>query len=309
MLRNLLVPLDGSPAGEHALPWAFALARNTGAAVHLVRVHEVLAVPATGDGLIPNESALIAQLEKDETESLARVASDWRDEEAQIAVTTTLLQPIGTAAATLADFARAQSVDLTVMTTHGRGPWSRTLFGSVTDEYLRAAPSPTLLLRTVSDKPPAKTERPRIDKVVVPLDGSTFSEQALEPAVRMFEWFGCEIELLTVIDAVDDIVAFLSRVDRPPVPHEQTRPVRAIVDLYLNDWAGRLKPYSGRVSARVVEHGDAAEVILKEACQPTVAVAMATHGRSGLSRAMFGSVADRVIRGAQGPVLIVRPNA
>jgi nucleotide-binding universal stress UspA family protein len=309
MLRNLLVPLDGSAASEHALPWALALARSTGAAVHLVHVHEVPAIPATGDGLIPNESAVFAELERLESETLDRISTAWRDDEAQIAVVKALVDPQGSAAATLAGYASGKSIDLTVMTTHGRGPWSRVLFGSVTDEFLRTSPCPTLLLRTGSDQPPAPGQKPKLDKVVVPLDGSTFSERAIEPAVRLFEWFGCEIELLTVIDAVDDIVAFVARVDRPPIPQESSRPVRAIVEAYLQDWAGRLKPVTGRIATRVVEHGDAAEVILKEASQPTVAVAMATHGRSGLSRAVFGSVADQVIRRAQGPVLIVRPNA
>ena len=306
MLRNLLVPLDGSPAGEHALPWAFALARSTGATVHLVHVHEVPVIPATGDGLIPNESAIFEELEREEAEYQDRIVGAWRDDEAQIAVVKAMLDPQTSMAATLAEYASEHAIDLAVMTTHGRGPWSRALFGSVTDEFLRTASCPTLLLRTRSDQPPVVGEKPLIQKVVVPLDGSKFSEQAIEPAVHLFEWFGCEIELLTVIDAVDNIMGFVMRMDGPPIPHEPRRPVRETVNTYLQDWASRLKPVTGRVSMRVVEHGDAAETILHEASQPTVAVAMATHGRGGLSRAMFGSVADRVIRGAQGPVLVVR---
>lgn len=177
----------------------------------------------------------------------------------------------------------------------------------MTDRYLRTAPGPTLLLRSDSDQPPAARSRPRLDKVVVPLDGSSFSEQAIGPAVRLFEWFGCEIELLMVIDAVDDIYAFLSRVDGPPIPQKQRGAVKPVVEDYLRTLAEGLKPVSGSVSWRTVEHGEASQVILAGASLPSVAVAMATHGRGGLSRSVFGSVADRVIRGAKGPVLIVRP--
>lgn len=308
MLRSILTPLDGSPASEHALPWSHKISRSTGAAMHLVRVHEVVLVPATGDGLIPNDASVIEEVARRETEYLDRIANDWRDDEAEISIVKSILDPHGSTAATLVDYATKQSIDLTIMTTHGHGPWTRAIFGSTTDEYIRTAPVPTLLIRTHTDQPPSPQSIPELHRVVVPLDGSPLSEHAIEPAIRLFEWFGCPIEFLMVISARDSIDAFSPSGGWTQTPNHP-QPVKQIAEEYLIRQASRWSPKSGAVSTRVIEHNDASEAILDEASSPGVAVAMATHGRGGLSRAIFGSVADRVIRNSKSPVLVVRPRA
>ncbi len=308
MLRSIMTPLDGSPSAEHALPWTRYLARHTGAAIHLVRVREITPVPATGDGLIPNDASVIEEVIRMENEYRDQILANWRDDESQISVTSTVLEPNDSTAAMLCQYATDHAIDLTVMTTHGRGRISRALFGSVTDQYLRHATCPTLLIRNQSEVPPDRTLEPVVKRVIVPLDGSQLSEQAIEPAVRLFEWFGCEIVLMLVIDAVDDIYAFIDRIDGPLIPQAKPQAVKEIAEEYLRGWASKLTPKSGRITTKIVEHGSAAEAILKEASAAHSAIAMATHGRGGLSRAIFGSTADEVIRGATtGPVLIVRP--
>lgn len=115
MIRSLLVPLDGSPFAEQALPLAVALARQAGAAIHLARVH------------VPVDLAL--------PEGVVRLAG-----ETGLAVTAALLE--GRVADALEEKAKAASVDLMVLTTHGRGPLGRFWLGSVADTLVRHLPMP-----------------------------------------------------------------------------------------------------------------------------------------------------------------------
>jgi nucleotide-binding universal stress UspA family protein len=138
MYRSILVPLDGSPFGEHALPLALSIARHTRAPLQLVHVHVPLkplvldAISLVDRGIEAHDRAR----ERAYLEGLAqRLAADH-----DIRVTTAVLDvPVADA---LLDYALAARVDLIVMSTHGRGALSRFWLGSVTDQLVRRAPLP-----------------------------------------------------------------------------------------------------------------------------------------------------------------------
>src|SRR5262249_22638299 len=130
MLRTLLVPLDGSPFGEQALPWAVSIARRTGARLLLVQVHTPLAseyVEALpyfhGDPLEP-------YIEKQRKAYLDGIRDHVQHE---TGVPTSALLARGEVPAMLRITARNEEADLIVMTSHGRGPMGRFWLGSVTD--------------------------------------------------------------------------------------------------------------------------------------------------------------------------------
>jgi nucleotide-binding universal stress UspA family protein len=77
---------------------------------------------------------------------------------------------------------------------------------------------------------------------------------------------------------------------------------------YLNGVAARLQRQGLRVRTRVLVARDAAEAVLKEAAARTSGlIALATHGRGGLSRLLLGSVAGKLVRAAALPLLVYRP--
>src|SRR5262245_19432477 len=122
MYRNILVPLDGSSFGEHALPLALALARKTGAGLRVVHVHTpVTAIYLEGVGVM-DES-----LEEHVRGELAKYLNGMKTKIAQVApdvpIVTALMD--GTVAATIAEHASKEGVDLVAMTTHGRGALGR----------------------------------------------------------------------------------------------------------------------------------------------------------------------------------------
>jgi nucleotide-binding universal stress UspA family protein len=198
-------------------------------------------------------------------------------------------------------------VDLVVMTTHGRGPFSRFWLGSVADEFLRRAPVPVLLVRPQETKPDLGRE-PALRHVLVPLDGSPLAEQILGPAVSLGSLTRADYTLLRVVPppmfGVYDAGGFaISPVEEPSLEEQ-----RSHAEAYLDKVAERLRAKSLPVRTQVIVGRQPSEAILEEAqTQAIDLIALATHGLQGLQRLLLGSVADKVIRGASIPVLVYRP--
>lgn len=133
------------------------------------------------------------------------------------------------------------------------------------------------------------TSLPR--RFLVPLDGSRLAENAIPLAKRLSQIFEADIRFIQVIDEELDAA---ERARAAEIFAEYTRARAAHFGL-ANDC----------VESEVL-CGEPSEVILGEARRSeTVAIALATHGRGGFRATVFGSVADRVIRGADVPVLVV----
>ncbi|HZT81311.1 MAG TPA: universal stress protein [Gemmataceae bacterium] len=291
MLRSILVPLDGSQFGEHALPVAADLARRAGAALHLVHAHAPLVYI---EGLSVLDDRADEQLREQERGYLERLAGRLAD--TGVAVHTAVVE--GFAADVLREQAEAAGAGLIVMSTHGRGPFSRFWLGSVADALVRAAPVPLLLVRP-SEQPAAG---PAFRHVLIPLDGSALAEQAIQPAVEVGRLTGADYMLIRVVPPV-------FRVDdgRGEV-WEATERQEEEAKQYLDRVAARLRGEGLAVSTRVVTGQQPADAILR-AASSTDLIALATHGRRGLGRLVLGSVADKLIRAATVPVLVHRPQA
>jgi nucleotide-binding universal stress UspA family protein len=150
--------------------------------------------------------------------------------------------------------------------------------------------------------------------VLVALDGSELAEQILPHVEALASKFGSRITLLRATESVGAIVAETtpgSAVDggayidpRPILEAEQ-----AEAHDYLAPLAERLRAHGSDVDFEVPE-GPASEAILRRAEEMGASlIAMTTHGRGGLGRLVFGSEADRVLRHAACPVLLVRVHA
>ncbi len=140
-------------------------------------------------------------------------------------------------------------------------------------------------------------------KILVPLDGSELAEAILPQARMLAQCGGGEIVLLRVVSTIGleslGVDAALAR--------SAMEMVRAEAQQYLDRMAQYLK-LKGVKASTALREGIVADMILDYAEANLVdLIAMSTHGRSGLGRWLIGSVADRVVRGAKVPVLLVRP--
>jgi nucleotide-binding universal stress UspA family protein len=144
-------------------------------------------------------------------------------------------------------------------------------------------------------------------KVVVPLDGSELAEGVLPHVAEVIRDRGSQICLLTVAQSARITTSvlpdLLSSFDNS---QEERRRVEQELTAYLETVAGELEPVAAEVQVNV-RFGRPADEILAFASEVNAdLITMSTHGRSGISRWVLGSVADRVLHGAMCPVLIVR---
>jgi len=297
MYRSLMVPLDGSPFAEHALPFAASIARRAGATLHIVQAHVPVASPYSGSELAADIN-LDATIREQEAAYLDGVVKRLT-ESVPIPVSRALVD--GLVADALHEQALTTAADLVVIATHGRGPFSRFWLGSVADALVRRLPMPVQLVRPREEAPDLGAEVP-VRRILIPLDGSDLAEQILRPATELGSLTQAEYTLLRVVEP------FL------PPPHQLPGPLfdqlAREAQTYLDGVAGSLREQSLRVETRVVINRFAAAAILEEArVHDSDLIALGTHGRGGLARVLLGSVADKVVRGATTPVLVHRPLA
>jgi nucleotide-binding universal stress UspA family protein len=310
MFRNVLVPVDGSAVVEHSLPWALAAAEPAGT-LHLVNAH-VPPAPLLVEGAVIADPSIDQVMREQEADYLSKLVERLHAAAAAaLSIVSCNIDTEDAPADALAQAIRDTAVNLVVMGTHARGPFARFWLGSVSDDLLRRSPVPVLLLRGSADDPPADlSKRPELDRLILPLDGSELAERIIDPAVKLAAVFGAELVLVLVLDSLSDPDA-VARIQPPEVP-DSLNPLTPTqrAEMYLDRVARSIAERNGTVRTQLIREGSPAEVVLKLADgDPRTGVALATHGRAGLSRLVAGSVADAIIRGAAGPVLAFHPPA
>lgn len=144
------------------------------------------------------------------------------------------------------------------------------------------------------------------EKILVPLDGSALAEEAIPHAEDIARRMGSEIVLLRVSSPVQTTIASDGTAVMADYLENEVRQVEVELTAYLSRVAARLR-HAGVEACTAVKFGDAAEQIVDYAEAHGVGlIAMSTHGRTGLSRWVYGSVASRVLQAAAVPVLLIR---
>jgi nucleotide-binding universal stress UspA family protein len=296
MFHKILVPLDGSDLAQTALDPALALARHSGAEVILLRVPEMIRmmVPApVGYGLMyPDQSLQHSTVQAQKY--LRSVEEAWARPGLRLRAEVRDGEP----AWVIVDMALEERVDLIVMSSHGYTGLTRWMYGSVAEKVLRAAPCPVLVVRSAGRL---------LDKMLIPLDGSQFSERALGPGLAVADGLGASVTLLQAVPEPDaDDIAQLDEVE-PGFGWRLQDEIKDDAEAYLRRLT-RTRRYGEPEIKAVAPAGPAAETILKYAETNGIGlIAMATHGRTGLRRWVYGSVAEKVLRGGCCSMLIVRP--
>jgi nucleotide-binding universal stress UspA family protein len=300
MVRRLVVPLDGSELAERALPYAARLAASTNGEVVLVRV-ALAPPPARLDG---------ADWDRQQQDAISEAEAYLSGVAEKLATRVPARTNVayGRAPQQLLEAVRACGADGVAMATHGRTGLAHLVYGSVAETVLAESPVPVLLVRARPGEAPAAPFDPGHVRVLVPLDGSSFAESAIEAAADLSGPSG-ELVLVSVIEPPDHVerdengrvLAYLDQQEEA-----RTRDARE----YLSHVAGRISKQHQAVRATLdVRIGEPAEGIVMSAADRGVdLVVMATHGRTGFRRAVLGSVAGRVLLTGSTPVMLVGPH-
>ena len=295
MVQKVMVPLDGSSLGEEALPAAFRLASRTGSHVHLVRVRREAEARSCGDvRAFPATSP--PSLEQEYLENVAAGC----EQEWGIRAHVRLLH--GEIPASIVGYAVDAAMSWIVMTTHGCGGISKALVGRVAQAVAHRSAVPVMLIRP--QQATRLATRREQNQIVVPLDGSAFSESALTPALALSTALNASVTLLGVVAP--------AAVWLPHLPSTFAETVagtpRADADVYLECIAADLRAEGVHIDIDTVTNSAPAAGILDYISRHDVAaIVMAAHGRSGGTRVSVGSVADRLMRDAATPLVLFRP--
>jgi nucleotide-binding universal stress UspA family protein len=302
MFKKLLVPLDLSSLAEQALGQATAIARASGAVIDLVVVHRPLAFGGFDD------APWNAQDRDAAHRYLERLAAELT---AGSGVPTTHDVMTGEPAEKICHRARDVGADLVVMTTHGRTGFSRAWIGSVADAVLRHSPTPVLMLRPMETKSQRTSAHKLFSHVLIPVNGSTFSAEVFPCATALAKCNGARVALLHVVEPIP-LMAVDGGLPYPyPPPTVDNRSTQMLADDArdrMTNTTERLRDATGLAVDGHVEVGTSiAHTIIDFARTHDVdVIAMSTHGR-GSSRLLMGSVADKVLRGSELPVLFYHP--
>ena len=306
--QTILVPHDGSALADTALPYAVELTRTTGATLELLRVLEELRpiYDRTGRQLIwidPSDP----RAELTSPDILGTAASMLAEE----GVEAKTIVRVGDPRQEIVAEAETLDKPLILLASHGRGGLSRLVMGSVASRVLQVAPCPVMMVP--AREPEERPDHGTIQRITVPLDGSVLSEKALPYAVGLAQALDARLHLVRVAETYRDEVP-----ETPPTIFaspsyqamlKQFDVLESEVREYLEATAKRLEAESVQVTWESLS-GDPWRQLLRYAERDTPdLIIMTTHGRGGLARWFYGSVADRLLTAARMPMLLIRSRA
>jgi nucleotide-binding universal stress UspA family protein len=304
IFQTIMVPLDGSQLAETAIPMAVTLSRVTGAEMVLLRVLEEMRPIYDAEcreviWVDPANPRLELLAPENLEPTVTRLAHAGLSAQAVIR--------LGDPRTEIIDEAEHHPAPVIVMASQGRGGLSRLLLGSVATRVLQAAPCPVLIVRARATGQEPGTVA--LKSIAVPLDGSALAEQALEIAAPLARAAGATLHLVRVAETYYEIVSPPPEVFTQPIAKptlEMFERLENEAEEYLAATAERLEQQSIPVTWEVLS-GDPGKELLDyaERERPDLMV-ITTHGRGGLSRWFYGSIADKLVTASDVPVLLIR---
>lgn len=293
MFRRLLIPLDGSPTAGRILYYVEHWFAPQDVVLELVRVvppyrHSL----ASTDTLTP---VAVAHQYEEAQSYLQQVAGELREK--GYTVNVHILE--GAPALAIKSAADRLEVDAIAMTTHGRTGLARVLMGSVAEDLVRHAHVPIFLVRMQ----PEMERHANIRRILVPLDGSDLAERELPYAVALAKQFGATILLLEVVEHHPERELDI-------LPHHEGEEHEAslgVAKMYLERHVEALRA-QGMAVDLLLKMGKPAPEIVKVAYEHEIdLIVMSTHGYTGFSQLILGSVTREVLRTAPCPLLVLPP--
>lgn len=296
MFNHLLIPLDGSPLAETALPAAWYLAKTLNANVTLLHLIERNAPPEVHHVRhLRTADEATAYLDEVRRRAFPKV----------LPVTTHVhTTEISDVARSIADHAAEFTNDLIVMCTHGHGGPRRWLFGSNAQKVIALSKTAVLLIPPAPDKTVIAFH---CERIIVPLDGNADHEQGLQVATDLAQACRAALHIVLVIPTLDKLKG-----EKAAAGKLLPRTMTALLDMsqasaeeYLRDHLVRLQ-VAGLSATAEIARGDAVAAIV-DAIKRAGAdlLALGTHGKTGMDAFWSGSLTPTIAERSPVPLLLV----
>ncbi len=307
MYKKLLVVLDGSKLAEIVFPFATELAGRLDLDIILLHVYSQIMreYAPMYQAYIDRSAESIQSQARRLQQSLAQKP------EKEVVVSGNLV--MGYHADEILKYAEEKGIDLILMASHGRSGAKRWSIGGVADKILRASKVPVLLVHADTEKVIPYDQWPN-RTVLVPLNASDVSAVVLPHAEEIARQKGANMNvvLMEVVEPPVTPSYYSPELTGVPlnwgqfVEQEMARSKKA-AEAHLAETEKRFKDKGIPVSSLVLTGKPAEEIINYAKKNPYMVIIMATHGRKGLSRLVYGSVAESVLFNVTNPIILVRP--
>ncbi len=208
-------------------------------------------------------------------------------------------------------YAEKNNIDLILMATHGHSGARRWAMGSVADKVVSASKIPVWLVPSGTPRGILYDRWP-MASLLVTLDGSKLAEQVLPHTETIAKQRGTEFVEIVLLQVCKPFVILADYPEAVMTDKwdehlkEQTEKAKQGAEKYLSGVEKQLKNKGLRVRSEILVGIPADEIINYSKKNPFSVTIMSTHGRSGLSRWAYGSVAHKVLYGISKPILLVR---
>ncbi len=299
--QSVLVPLDGSALSEQALPFAMAIAGQGGSVILLQAIPDAEPLRKPFGAVTMSAEEVLQMLTNLAEADLDRAEAHWADVAPEVTITKKAVS--GDAATVILDTAAEQNIDLIALASTGRGALGRLTLGSVADRVLRTADRPVLVVRGYDA--PSSHQLPQLNRIVVPLDGSDRSMLAIPAAATVAKQMQAPVELLMAVDlpqVVSPAMAY-GPAFSPEFYSELEEQTTRNADAYLTEAVAEFGKHGVEAKTHIML-GSAVAAILDFAKHGDLIV-MTSRGQGGFKRWILGSVAEKLVRDAPAPVLLV----
>ncbi|MFP4091279.1 MAG: universal stress protein [Cyclobacteriaceae bacterium] len=275
-MKTILVPTDFSEQAHYALDLAHGIAKKSSATVKLLHVVEAphgTSFNALGEVTAPDgmDSLFFVQLMKRQREQLEKLVKDAKYQDIRLEGEVEVGNPYESISRTISD----KEVDLVVMGTQGASGLEEILIGSNTEKVVRRSKCPVLTVKS-------RVEADSIKNIVFATDTRDASEKLMSELVKLQKIFDAKLHLVCI---------------NTPSSFESDRYYRKEMQKFVDKY--KLQNYTINVYNDDLEEDGI--VFFAEDVNADM-IALATHGRRGLSHLLSGSIAEDVVNHAKRPV-------
>jgi nucleotide-binding universal stress UspA family protein len=284
-IKKVLCPVDFFPASDAAVKYAAGLAANYDATLHLL--HVVTPIPAVSFEYVIDNSEFVQAMKDRSAEEMNKLVATLK--ESGVTAKTELC--VGDVYDEIRRAIDVVKPDLIVMGTHGRRGVERWLIGSTTEKLLRHSPVPLVTISAAGEK---SLTPPR--RIMVTTD---FSEGTPDALAYAFSVAQENESKLTLLHVVNDGAVDVSGKYRDSLINEVRKQLNDMVPAEARNWCDIVIRVETGVPYRIIN-----KVLEDERIDLLV---MNIHGKGMLDRALLGSTAERVVRAAGCPVMLIPP--
>jgi nucleotide-binding universal stress UspA family protein len=303
MFERILLPLDGSELAETAIPYVRDLAGQLDAEVYLLHA-------------CPPEHKAYLRMHQLYLNNIAdnlrkRIKDDWKPSgEPKINVEVILDEPVKV----IFDYVKQKSISTVALTSHGTSGLRAWAMGSVADKVVRGVGVPVLLIRNKEGRI-VPDKKGLIQKILLPLDTSDASGISIPYAIQLAKKLKASIALFSMAQSIYTQIIYANSIGGMGAGFGANldsvdAAIKKDTNQYLQGIADEIRKAGVEVTQNSLMSSDAAYEILEmeKKIQPDLVV-MATRGRSNIARWALGSVAEKVLREGDRPILMVKETA